>query len=176
MELEEMMPQALIHGESYVNQKDIANMGHFAMGVYQSLYEEVATPVDDIFDVIRTHKNEIEKINLYHASPEGRERTFKRLTDIPIEKTYAERTSVELSAPGVTKGSGLLELAHVLGIARKYTIAAGDADNDVPMIKAAGLGVAMGNANDHAKSAADYITLTNEENGCGDLIEKYLLD
>lgn len=176
MKLEDMMPQALIHGESYVSRNDLKRMDYFQMGVYQSLYDEVATPVDDIYDVIYHHASEIEKLNCYHASAEGRERTMERLRDIHVEKTYAERTSLELSAPGISKGSGLIELARVLNIPIRSAIAVGDADNDVPMIRAAGLGVAMGNANAHAKEAADYITLDNEHDGCGHVIRSFMLN
>ena len=50
----------------------------------------------------------------------------------------------------------------------------GDGENDIPMIKAAGLGVAMGNALDTVKAAADTVTLTNDENGVAAAIKKYI--
>jgi hydroxymethylpyrimidine pyrophosphatase-like HAD family hydrolase len=51
----------------------------------------------------------------------------------------------------------------------------GDYDNDMPMIKAAGLGVAMGNALEKVKAAADYVTDTNDNDGVGKAIEKFVL-
>ena len=54
-------------------------------------------------------------------------------------------------------------------------IACGDGYNDLSMIELAGLGVAMENANDTVKAAANYITLSNEEDGVAHVIEKYLL-
>ena len=50
----------------------------------------------------------------------------------------------------------------------------GDGENDIPMIKAAGLGVAMGNALDTVKAVADTVTLTNDENGVAAAIRKYI--
>ena len=50
----------------------------------------------------------------------------------------------------------------------------GDGENDIPMIKAAGLGVAMGNALDTVKAVADTVTLTNDENGVAASIRKYI--
>ena len=57
----------------------------------------------------------------------------------------------------------------------EQVIAMGDSDNDVSMIQRAGLGVAMGNAREKAKLAADVVTASNEEDGVADIIEKYLL-
>ena len=54
-------------------------------------------------------------------------------------------------------------------------MACGDGDNDTVMLREAGFGVAMGNAEDQTKEAADYITLTNEEEGVAYAIEKFVL-
>ena len=56
------------------------------------------------------------------------------------------------------------------------TIAVGDAENDIPMLEAAGLGVAMKNASEEIKKHADYITeLDNNQGGVGEVIRKYML-
>ena len=52
----------------------------------------------------------------------------------------------------------------------------GDQANDLPMIEYAGLGVAMANAVDAVKAAADYITLSNEEDGVADAIEIFVFE
>jgi hydroxymethylpyrimidine pyrophosphatase-like HAD family hydrolase len=54
------------------------------------------------------------------------------------------------------------------------TMAVGDSENDYSMINAAGIGVAMGNASDDIKAIADYITTTNEEDGVGEAIKKFI--
>lgn len=61
---------------------------------------------------------------------------------------------IEFNAPDTDKGTGLMHLADKLGIDRSNTIAIGDSPLDVPMIRAAGVGVAVKNAHDTAKSAA----------------------
>ena len=53
---------------------------------------------------------------------------------------------------------------------------AGDGYNDLPMIEFAGLGVAMGNAVDEVKAAANYVTATNDEDGIAQVIEKFILN
>ena len=54
-------------------------------------------------------------------------------------------------------------------------MACGDGGNDLEMIKTVGFGVAMSNATDEVKAAADYITCSNEENGVAKAIEKFVL-
>ncbi|WP_127490850.1 Cof-type HAD-IIB family hydrolase [Paenibacillus glycanilyticus] len=74
-----------------------------------------------------------------------------------------------------TKGHALRFMAEHLGCGVEQTIAIGDAWNDHEMIEAAGLGVAMGNATPKLKEIADYITLTNNEEGVRHVIEKFVL-
>ena len=55
-------------------------------------------------------------------------------------------------------------------------MAIGDSENDITMLKYAGLGVAMGNATDSVKAVAKEVALTNDESGVAKIIEKYVLD
>ena len=101
---------------------------------------------------------------------------------------YAEASPVDgaravVSAPeflefmdeAVSKSEGLKTVAAYYGIKREEIIAIGDNFNDLDMIKYAGLGVAMGNAPDDIKAAADYVTLSNEEDGIKKVIEEFIL-
>ncbi|MBR6654415.1 MAG: HAD family phosphatase [Oscillospiraceae bacterium] len=82
---------------------------------------------------------------------------------------------LEFMCEGVSKGEGLRKVCEYCGVDISEAIAAGDELNDLSMIEAAGLGVAMGNAHADIKAAANYITLTNDENGLADMICKYML-
>ena len=73
------------------------------------------------------------------------------------------------------RGTGLLALAEKLGVAPEATIAVGDADNDLPMLRDAGLAVAMGNANQNARELADVVVADNDHGGCAEAIRRYLL-
>ena len=66
-------------------------------------------------------------------------------------------------------------LIEQLGITPDEIIAIGDDENDISMIELAGLGVAMKNAKESVKNVANYITDTNEENGVGKVINKFIL-
>ncbi|MFC4376630.1 HAD family hydrolase [Nocardia halotolerans] len=90
------------------------------------------------------------------------------------EITYStEHGLIELSVPGVTKASGLAEVAQQIGARDNEIVAFGDMPNDVPMLKMAGLGVAMGNAHREARAAADEITATNDDDGVALVLERW---
>jgi len=74
----------------------------------------------------------------------------------------------------INKGQGILDICRVLGIGPEEVISFGDAQNDIPMLETAGMGVAMGNAAEDVKAAADMVTLTNNEDGIAAALEKLL--
>ncbi len=80
---------------------------------------------------------------------------------------------VELSAPGVTKGSGLAIVADEFGIPAEDVVAFGDMPNDLPMLHWAGCGVAMANAHPTVLDAADEITAPNTEDGLALVLERW---
>ena len=71
----------------------------------------------------------------------------------------------EIAPFGVSKWSGIMQLADEWGIRPEEICAVGDDVNDIPMIEAAGLGVAMGNALDEVKAAADRIAPSHDDDG-----------
>lgn len=81
---------------------------------------------------------------------------------------------LELVPQGIDKAQSLAVLLKELGISREEIIAIGDGYNDLSMIKFAGLGIAMGNAQEPVKKAADYITLSNEEDGVAEAIDRHM--
>ncbi|WP_395321440.1 sugar-phosphatase [Levilactobacillus parabrevis] len=95
------------------------------------------------------------------------------------QRFYVVRTDphfIEVMAPQTNKGNALQKLATYLNLPIAAVMALGDQDNDLPMITTAGLGVAMGNANDRVKAAADVTTLTNADDGVAAAIYKYALN
>ena len=94
------------------------------------------------------------------------------------ELTFADRFDFvrssenyfEVLPKGASKGNGMRRLAEMLGIDIKKTVALGDNENDISMIEAAGVGVAVSNAVDAAKNAADIITVSNNESAVARII------
>lgn len=80
---------------------------------------------------------------------------------------------LELLPLGIDKAKCLEKLLERMQMDRKNVIACGDGFNDLSMIEFAGLGVAMANAQQVVKNAADYITLSNEEDGVAAVVEKF---
>lgn len=76
----------------------------------------------------------------------------------------------------VSKGKALEEIGKIYNVKKEEIIAIGDGENDISMIQYAGLGIAMGNAPDKVKRVADYVTLSNNNDGVSHIIEKYILN
>ena len=98
------------------------------------------------------------------------------LQDIPgIELTRSSPRNVEINPAGVNKARGIEELAACFDIPLSQVMALGDEENDLPMLKAAGWGVAMGNGCESVKEAARFITDTNNQGGWAKAVRKYAL-
>lgn len=82
---------------------------------------------------------------------------------------------VEIMPPNVHKATSLEKLLEVLDMDRKDLVTCGDGYNDLTMIEYAGVGVAMANAQDIVKEHADYITLSNDEDGLVPVVDKFIL-
>lgn len=82
---------------------------------------------------------------------------------------------IEIIRPSVSKAGAMLSLAARYGIKPEEIMALGDSDNDISMLRAAGLPIAMGNANESVKEIASYVTVNCEDGGVAEAIEKYVL-
>lgn len=91
-----------------------------------------------------------------------------------IDFFRSEPYYLEIVPKGIDKGQCLQIVLDHYGLKREELIACGDAYNDMGMIRYAGLGVAMGNAQDCVKEVADYITDSNENDGVAKVVEKFM--
>lgn len=92
-----------------------------------------------------------------------------------IELTSSSPSNIEIVASGVSKGTGVAEMAAAYGIPLENVMVAGDYENDVPMFRVAGLSVAMGNAPEYIQKQAKVVTDTNDNNGLAKAIRRYAL-
>lgn len=153
----------------------VERMPGYYMSIYQPLYASTGTPCADFDERLHDPAFPVQKFNLHFSSPEARDRVRERLAGAPLELAYMDEASLELSPVGVNKGTGLLTLAALLGVPREQTIALGDSDNDLAMLREAGLGVAMGNANPNARAAASARVADNDHGGVAEAIHRFLL-
>jgi Cof subfamily protein (haloacid dehalogenase superfamily) len=112
--------------------------------------------------------DEIESINRYVE-----EMKFKLKGDVNYHTS--KPFYLEFVNNSVSKALALQKISEYYGIKRNEIIAIGDGYNDLSMIEYAGLGVAMANSEQEIKGRADYITLSNDEDGVAEVIEKFLL-
>lgn len=159
----------------YMQLDEIKTAAECGVGVYEQLYRETSELVADAHVVALDPRAHISKLNLHFADVAARDRTRALLADADAVITDCEASSLELTCPGVDKGTGLAELARIAGLDCAQTIAVGDADNDLPMLRAAGLGVAMGNALPSAVAAADVQVADNDHGGVAEAIRRFLL-
>jgi hypothetical protein len=132
----------------------------------------IADPPPDVFAgfAMGTHEQMLDLELRLHAALPG------RLTTHVLRSPRYHGFMCELAPAGVTKWSGILHLANLWGIAEDAICAVGDDVNDIPMIRAAGLGVAMGNAVDSVKAAADRIAPTHDDEGLAEVVEWLLTE
>lgn len=92
-----------------------------------------------------------------------------------LQMTNSSPVNIEINPAGVSKASGVAEVCKLLGIEMSEVVAVGDSLNDLAVIEAVGLGVAMGNAQEQVKEAADLIVASNNEDGIVEVIREHIL-
>jgi len=92
-----------------------------------------------------------------------------------LELSNSSPFNIEINPIGVSKASGLLEVCRMKGFDMSEVVSVGDSLNDIAAIRASGLGVAMGNAQEEVKLAANVVTGTNQEHGVAQAIQQYVL-
>ncbi len=170
---EKAMKHILTVNESIMSRADINHIEDFHMEIYKDMYERNTIDCTDFKKFVRDNPGKIMKFNMYHRSPEARQRTLDKFKNAPITFSYAEETSLEASPKNISKASGLIELCELLKIDISETVAVGDAQNDTEILQTAGFSVAMGNATPEIKKIADFITLDNDSDGVAAAIEKF---
>lgn len=120
---------------------------------------------------------EVSKI-LFTSTADNLKNKFGKFSDKfegLVEIVHSLPETLDVMPIGISKGRSLRDIADYYGIKIENTVSFGDELNDLDFIKNAGIGVAMGNSIDEIKAIADYITLTNDENGVADYINKNIL-
>lgn len=173
----DIMIHLLCVSKSLVQRSHIENMAHFGMGQYQGLFERNAEIWEDLIGQYRSAPFPVAKLNLYFTDSETRLSVEQQIqkSGIPVTMVHAEATSLEISVAGVSKAVGLQKLCEHLDIPIAQTIAVGDAPNDIAVLQAAGLSVAMGNATEEVRRLANVQVSDCDHGGCAQAIYQYLL-
>ena len=129
--------------------------------------------VDDLLEVCSRPQDKL----LCASEPEYLQKHWRAMYEPFFDSLSGMFTAdfyFEFMAPGITKGNALTGALPKVGIDASEVIAFGDAQNDISMLEWAGMGVAMGNATEAAKAAADMVTGSNNEDGIAAALEKIL--
>jgi len=100
---------------------------------------------------------------------------IEKIVDDDVNVFISKPEYLEFTNKHATKGCAVEFLGKYFGIKRKEIISIGDTYNDISMIEYAGLGVCMSNGPKEVQDIADYVTLSNEEDGVAHVIEKFVL-
>ena len=117
----------------------------------------------------------VEKAQLPHIPPELTGQVESALKNAAVSAVWSSATSMEITHPDANKGNGLHALCRLLEIPMEAVLALGDSGNDETMLRAAGIGVAMGNAPGFVKSASDAVSVPYDQDGAAIAIERFCL-
>lgn len=126
-------------------------------------------------DFLREDTRPVEELFFLTGSIQEKETLRERLSALPgIGFADPFPNDLEVMAGGIDKGEAFLWLLNHLGIDPSETLAMGDGGSDIPLLRAAGIGIAMANALDYVKEAADDVTASCDEDGVALALEKYI--
>lgn len=172
----------LVEGSGYGEKAAHSRIDEIGMPeVMRNYIRETRKLVDNLQDFIREKATTVPKITLnFYLTEEGEYKDYEKVVKLlegmeDISFLSGGYHNLEITKKGVNKGKSLRILAEMLGVDMKETMACGDSENDIDILKAAGIGVAMANASEVTKEAADYVTLSNEEDGVAHAIYELVL-
>ena len=143
---------------------------------YLKMVRELREPVPELKQFITEHPGDIQKIQFLTTDFPLKQTIWNRLTErfpqLAVSSAIPE--NVEINQARANKGEALMALAEHLGLEREQTMAFGDGINDLSMIRAAGVGVAMANSAEEVLQAADRVTASCDEDGVAIVIEELL--
>ena len=172
-----------VDGVGYMNEDGLKNVYAYFEDPHMAEYlQSTRIPVKDVKEKLQTMKCEVDKLQgifiqfflFIFRNQKDKEEELNTLSGIVV--TAAMDNNLEINKEGTNKGLGLLQLGKSLGISREEIMACGDGGNDVEMLKEVGFAVAMANGSDPVKKAADFVTVSNDEDGVAKAIERFVLD
>jgi len=161
------IPDLYADGGGFIEASSLASLDALCVSPLQAAYIRASRrPVPSLRQALREVRS-VQLLQILLRDPSQKPRLIAGLrAQFPeLNVVTSIDNNIELNAQNATKGEALLALCRLLEIPPAQTAAFGDEKNDVPMLRAAGLGVAMGNAQPEARAAAGLVTGTNEE--CG---------
>lgn len=169
--------EIFIDGVAYVRKRELSHARDYFINPHMAEYIiNTRVHVENVRDVLREKNLPVDKIHGMFRNAEDTKAAYEEMKDIPgVVIASSIGNNWEINKEGTDKGKGLLRLGEMLGIRREEIMACGDGMNDLEMLKAVGFGVAMENGVEEVKTVADYVTVSNDEDGVAKAIEKFVL-
>lgn len=154
-------------GHVYAERERFRAMGTYGIDAPTlAVLRAVREPVDALVPSIVDAATKVEKVTCFWADESDGQALAQAIEDVGgFSSAHGHPKNFELQAEGVSKGSALEWLARHCDVEVRDVVAFGDEANDVPMLRAAGDGVAMANATPEVLAAADHVTTSNDEAG-----------
>ena len=167
-----------VDGVGYMNEDGLKNVYAYFEDPHMAEYlQSTRIPVKDVKEKLQTMKCEVDKLQGIFRNQKDKQEALEELNTLSgIVVTAAMDNNLEINKEGTNKGLGLLQIGKSLGISREEIMACGDGGNDVEMLKEVGFAIAMANAYDPVKTAADFVTVSNDEDGVAKAIERFVLN
>lgn len=162
-------------GQGYTTAANLARLPEYAPQNLIAYVTGTRKVLEDMRGYIAAQTRGLEKFTLFFRHEAERRLAWAEMEALGLAAVSSLPRNMELNAAGVNKGRGLLMLAETLGLPAASLMACGDGGNDLEMVRAAGLGVAMANAFEEVKAAADFVTRSNNEDGVAYAVEKFVL-
>jgi Cof subfamily protein (haloacid dehalogenase superfamily) len=179
IEDETIMKEVFYNGVPYTGQFSFDNLEDYGVPDYFADYVRATRkPVPDLAAFTRERQTEIENINFIYSGDEDKLSLLHKLAE--HRELYTLTTSLpfnfEIGGIGVDKSKAIDIIAKQAGISPDEVMCIGDNNNDVAMIRYAGVGVAVEDAVTAAKEAAEFITASNERDGVAFAIGIYCFE
>lgn len=172
-----LMSEAYCGGASFSERKGFERLQR--LGLPDPVYRYILrsqTFVDRLPEYLVSHGLSVEKINVPFVPAELRQEIGARLSGLRrFTVTSSGSVNIEINAASCNKGEALKYLCLRQGVSPSQVMACGDSDNDVAMLRYAGLAVAMENAVPAARKAANFVTGSNDDDGVAYAVEKFVL-
>ena len=164
-------------GWGWMTQKFYEEADQFAANVHSlAMIRELRTPVPELKAHLKAKAAGVQKIQIFFRDMEKRAEALQELPQAfpDLVVTTSIVNNIEINSREATKGVALEKLAEHLSIPLAQTMAFGDDRNDLSMLQKAGVGVAMGNAEETVKRGADFVADDCDHSGVAHAIQHFL--
>ena len=165
-----------LDGWGYMDERMYARIDEFiADPRVNKMVKELRRAVPDFKGFVAREGRPLQKLQMFFADMGRREQELERLPRLFPELSVSSSipNNIEINAKNANKGEALRFLCRHLGLDVSESMSFGDSSNDLSMIVAAGVGVAMANAEQSLLDAADYVTDTNDNDGVAKAIRRF---